>query len=116
MKNSNRKRKAKGLPLLYKNFQPFNSAIPYAYWCVAIDDYVTVNGRKATQVGMQTFHQRWNSKKWQKRGVYAMIEDLTTLESRKVADFERVKDWRKAVLKGRKVREDCENGPKTSIT
>ena len=67
---------------------------------------MTVNGRKATQTGMQTFHQRYNSRKWQRLGVYAMIEGLTTLESRKVTEKERAKDWRKAVLKERKVRED----------
>jgi hypothetical protein len=83
MTRGNKKRLNKGQPLHYKKLQRINSKfIPYAYYCESIKQYVTANNISiATQKAMQTFWQRWISKKtWSMRFLEKIIYCTCDLE------------------------------------
>jgi hypothetical protein len=84
MTRGNKKRLNKGQPLHYKKLQGINSKfIPYAYYCESIKQYVTAdNIHIATQKAMQTFWQRWISKKtWGMRFLEKVRHCTDNLES-----------------------------------
>lgn len=78
MMRSNKKRIRRGQPPHYKMIQWNNSAIPYAYYCEALKEYlVKGESRIATQKAMQTFWQRWISKKTWDMSFYEKVEHCT---------------------------------------
>jgi hypothetical protein len=83
MTRGNKKRLNKGQPLHYKRLQPNNRSIPYAYYCISIKQYVLVGEINiATQKAMQTFWQRWKTKKAWGMRFYEKVRHCTdNLES-----------------------------------
>ena len=78
MTRGNKKRLNKGQPLHYKKLQPNNRSIPYAYYCISIKQYVLVGEINiATQKAMQTFWQRWISKKTWGMSFYEKVSYCT---------------------------------------
>ena len=79
MTRGNKKRLNKGQPLHYKKLQRIDSKfIPYAYYCESIKQYVTTdNVHIATQKAMQTFWQRWISKKTWGMSFYEKVSYCT---------------------------------------
>lgn len=70
MKRPNRKRKLKGLPLLYKSFIN-NQIIPFAYKCKEINKVLTKTGRIASQSDLNLFRDKYV--KFSKQGYSEII-------------------------------------------
>jgi hypothetical protein len=94
MTRGNKKRLRKGQPLHYKKLQPSNRNIPYCYYCESIKQYVLVGETNiATQKSMQTFWQRWVSKKTWGMSFYEKVEYATDgLESGRLLVDEEIKN------------------------
>lgn len=77
MMRSNKKRIRRGQPPHYKKLQKLNRSIPYAYYCISIKQYIIGRYYIATQKAMQTFWQRWISKKTWDMSFYEKVEHCT---------------------------------------
>lgn len=80
MMRSNKKRIRRGQPPHYKKLQKLNRSIPYAYYVESIKQYIIeteIGTRVATQKAMQTFWQRWISKKTWDMSFYEKVKHCT---------------------------------------